>query len=155
MVIEHADFDGVERLAAATGAEIISTFNNPERSLEVLGECKRIEEILIGEDKVIKFSGTKRGEACTIVLRGASNHVLDEAERSMHDALCVLNNTVLNHKVIWGGGHSEMMMYIACEKLAQTRKGKQALAIEAYGRALKQLPIIISDNGGYDSAELI
>jgi T-complex protein 1 subunit beta len=124
MVIEHADFDGVERLAAATGAEILSTFNNPERSQSVLGECSRIEEVLIGEDKVIKFSGCKRGEACTIVLRGASTHVLDEAERSMHDALCVLVNTVINHKVIWGGGNAEMRMYLACEELAKTRKGK-------------------------------
>jgi len=155
MVIEHADFDGVERLAAATGAEILSTFNNPERSEQVLGECKVIEEIMIGEDKVIRFSGTKRGEACTVVLRGASNHVLDEAERSMHDALCVLVNTVQNHRVIWGGGHSEMQMSIACENLAKTRKGKQALAIEAFARALRQLPTIIADNGGYDSAELV
>jgi len=155
MVIEHADFDGVERLAAATGAEILSTFNNPERSDQVLGECKIIEEIMIGEDKVIRFSGTKRGEACTVVLRGASNHVLDEAERSMHDALCVLVNTVQNHRVIWGGGHSEMQMSIACENLAKTRKGKQALAIEAFARALRQLPTIIADNGGYDSAELV
>jgi len=155
MVIENADFDGVERLAAATGAEILSTFNNPERSEQVLGECKVIEEIMIGEDKVIRFSGTKRGEACTVVLRGASNHVLDEAERSMHDALCVLVNTVQNHRVIWGGGNSEMQMSIACENLAKTRKGKQALAIEAFARALRQLPTIIADNGGYDSAELV
>jgi T-complex protein 1 subunit beta len=155
MVIEHADFDGIERLAAATGGEIISTFNNPERADAVLGECKVIEEIMLGEDKVIRFSGTKRGEACTIVLRGASSHVLDEAERSMHDALCVLTNTVQFHRVIWGGGHSEMKMSIACEELAKSKKGKQALAIEAYARALRQLPTIIADNGGYDSAELV
>jgi len=53
MVIEHADFDGIERLAASTGAEILSTFDHPKRSAEVLGECKLIEEIMIGEDKVI------------------------------------------------------------------------------------------------------
>lgn len=53
MVIEHADFDGIERLAAATGAEILSTFDNPERKDVVLGHCKKIEELMIGEDKVI------------------------------------------------------------------------------------------------------
>jgi len=57
MVIEHADFDGIERIAAATGAEILSTFDNPERKDKVLGKCDLIEEIIIGEDKVIKFSG--------------------------------------------------------------------------------------------------
>lgn len=154
MVIEHADFDGIERLAASTGAEILSTFDAPERSDEVLGACLRIEEVLIGEDKLIKFSGTKKSEACTVVLRGASTHILDEAERSLHDALCVLYDTVKSSKVVYGGGHTEMRMSIACDELAKTVKGKQALAIEAFARALRQLPTIICDNGGYDSAEI-
>lgn len=154
MVIEHADFDGIERLAASTGAEILSTFDAPERSDVVLGGCKRIEEILIGEDKLIKFSGTKKGEACTVVLRGASTHILDEAERSLHDALCVLTDTVKTSKVVYGGGHTEMKMSIAVDQLAKTVKGKQALAIEAFARALRQLPTIICDNGGLDSAEI-
>lgn len=59
MVIEHADFDGIERLAASTGAEILSTFDHPERKDKVLGECKLIEEIMIGEDKVIHLQGCK------------------------------------------------------------------------------------------------
>lgn len=59
MVIEHADFEGIERLSAATGAEILSTFDNPERKSDVLGHCDLIEEIMIGEEKLIKFSGCK------------------------------------------------------------------------------------------------
>jgi len=133
----------------------LSTFDSPERSEKVLGECKLIEEIMIGEDKLIKFGGCKVGEACTIVLRGASTHILDEAERSLHDALCVLVQTVKNRRVIYGGGNSEMRMSIACDNLAKQTKGKQALAIEAYSRALRQIPTILADNGGYDSAELI
>jgi T-complex protein 1 subunit beta len=62
----------------------------------VLGRCSLIEEIMIGEETAIKFSGCARNEACTIVLRGASSHILDEAERSLHDALCVLVSTVKN-----------------------------------------------------------
>jgi T-complex protein 1 subunit beta len=155
LVIEHADFDGIERIAAATGGEILSTFDSPERADQVVGICKRIEEVMIGEDKLIRFKGCKVNEACTIVLRGASSHILDEAERSLHDALCVLVQTVKNKKVVYGGGHTEMKMSIAVDALAKTIKGKQAIAIEAYARALRQLPTIISDNGGYDSAELI
>lgn len=124
MVIEHADFEGIERISAALGAEILSTFDSPERSEEVLGTCDSIEEILIGEDKVIKFSGCKRNEACTIVLRGSSQHILDEAERSLHDALCVLVQTVKNKQVIYGGGNAELHMALACEALAKTIKGK-------------------------------
>lgn len=61
------------------GAEICSTFEQPE--LATLGTCDLIDEIMVGEDKLVRFSGCKSGEACTIVLRGASSHVLDEAER--------------------------------------------------------------------------
>lgn len=119
LVIEHADFEGVERLAAATGAEILSTFDAPERSNEVLGYCDLIEEIMIGEDKVIRFSGCKKDEACTVVLRGASNHIIDEAERSLHDALCVLVSTITNRKVVYGGGNAEMTMAREVDKLAE------------------------------------
>jgi T-complex protein 1 subunit beta len=57
-------------------------------------------------------------------LRGASQHILDEAERSLHDALCVLVQTVKNKYVVYGGGNSEMQMSAACLTLAQTVKGK-------------------------------
>merc|ERR1719198_1625732 len=108
MAIEHSDFDGTERLAAVLGADIVSTFENPDQTR--LGTCKKIEEIMIGEDKVIKFSGCAQGEACTIILRGASTHILDEAERSLHDALAVLYQTVSETRVVHGGGSTEMAM---------------------------------------------
>merc|ERR1719421_171701 len=88
MAIEHSDFDGTERLAAVLGADIISTFDSPEEN--VLGECKVIEEMMIGEDKVVQFKGCKQGQACSIVLRGSSAHVLAEARRSLHDAIAVI-----------------------------------------------------------------
>ena len=153
MVIEHADFDGIERLSAVLGSEILSTFDNP--SAEVLGSCDSIEEIMIGEDKVIKFSGCHKNEACTIVLRGSGQHILDEAERSLHDAICVLIAASKNHKTILGGGNSEMRMSLAVDELAKSMSGKQAIAVEAFARALRQLPTIICENGGYDAAELV
>lgn len=153
MVIEHADFDGMERLAAVLGAEILSTFDDPEA--DVLGSCARIEEEMIGEDKVIKFTGCQRNEACSIVLRGSGNHILDEAERSLHDAICVLISAVKNHKTIYGGGNAEIRMSLAVGDLANKVEGKQSLAIEAFARALRQLPTIIADNAGYDSAEIV
>ena len=154
-VIEHADFEGVERLSKALGAEILSTFDSPDTADRVLGYSEKVEEIMVGEDKLIKFSGCKLGESCSVVLRGSSEHLLDEAERSLHDALCVLVKTVQEKKTIYGGGNSEISMANAVEDLARQVKGKQALAIEGFARALKRLPTIIADNGGYDSAELV
>jgi len=135
MVIEHADFDGIERLSAVLGAEILSTFDDP--TADVLGHCASIEEEMIGEDKVIKFGGCQKNEACTIILRGSGNHILDEAERSLHDAICVLIAAVKNHRVIYGGGNMEVRMSLAVAELANTVEGKQSLAIEAYARALR------------------
>eukprot|EP00246_Nothoceros_aenigmaticus_P017770 TRINITY_DN8909_c0_g1_i1.p1 TRINITY_DN8909_c0_g1~~TRINITY_DN8909_c0_g1_i1.p1 ORF type:complete len:530 (-),score=140.30 TRINITY_DN8909_c0_g1_i1:172-1761(-) len=153
MAIEHADFDGIERLALVTGGEITSTFDNPESVR--LGHCKLIEEIMIGEDRLIHFSGVELGQACTIVLRGASSHVLDEAERSLHDALCVLSQTVLDSRVVWGGGWPEILMAKHVDDLARKTPGKKSIAIEHFGMALRAIPTTIADNAGLDSADLV
>ncbi|AQK89673.1 Putative TCP-1/cpn60 chaperonin family protein [Zea mays] len=153
LAIEHADFEGIERLALVTGGEIASTFDNPD-SVK-LGHCKVIEEIMIGEDRLIHFSGVAMGQACTIVLRGASEHVLDEAERSLHDALCVLSQTVNDTRVLFGGGWPEMLMAKEVDELARKTPGKRSHAIDAFSHALQAIPTIIADNAGLDSAELI
>ena len=111
MAIEHADFEGVERLALVLGGEIVSTFDRPDKVK--LGQCDLIEEIMIGEDKLLRFSGVKLGEACSIVLRGATQQILDEAERSLHDALCVLTSTIKDPRIVYGGGK---MMFIPEKK---------------------------------------
>ena len=118
MVIEHADFDGIERLAAVLGADILSTFDLPNP--DVLGSCGTIEEMMIGEDKVIKFSGCGAREACSIILRGSGSHILDEAERSLHDVICVLIEAVKSHRVVYGGGNSEIRMMLAIHDLSKS-----------------------------------
>merc|ERR1719265_1242943 len=153
MAIEHSDFDGTERLAAVLGADIVSTFDNPEETK--LGVCDKISEMMIGEDKVIKFSGCKQGEACTIVLRGASSHILDEAERSLHDALAVLYQTVQETRVVYGGGAMECAMAQAITDKMAAVEGKESIAMEAFAKALRQIPAIMADNAGYDSADLV
>lgn len=153
MAIEHADFDGIERLAAVTGGDIASTFDRPDDIR--IGECDLIEEVIIGEDRLIRFSGVKTGNACSVILRGASTHLLDEAERSLHDALAVLTQTVKHSQTIMGGGCTEILMAEAIDAKAPSIPGKKALAMEAFSRALRQLPSIIADNGGYDSSELV
>lgn len=155
MSIEHADFDGIERLALVTGGEIASTFDHPE-SVK-LGYCETIEEVIIGEDTLIKFSGMSEGggKACTIVLRGATEQLLDEAERSLHDALAVLSQVVKEPRTTLGGGCSEMVMAKAVDSLAQKVPGKKRIAVDAFSTALRQLPTILADNAGLDSAALV
>lgn len=151
--IEHADFDGVERLALVTGGEITSTFDHPENVK--LGHCDLIEEVIIGEDTLIKFSGVAAGNACTVVLRGATEQLLDEAERSLHDALAVLSQTVKEPRTTLGGGCAEMVMAKAVAEAAQNVEGKKAIAVESFSKALQQLPTILADNAGFDSSDLV
>lgn len=151
--IEHADFDGVERLALVTGGEVVSTFDNPEKVK--LGYCDLIEEVIVGEDVMTKFSGVSEGQACTIILRGATDNLLDEAERSLHDALSVVSQTTTETRTVLGGGCTEVNMSKAVDQAAQNESGKKSLAIEAFARALRQLPTILSDNAGFDSSELV
>lgn len=153
MAIEHADFDGIERLALVTGGDIVSTFEEPERVK--LGHCDLIEEIMIGEDKLLRFSGVPLGEACSVVIRGATQQILDEAERSLHDALCVLASTIKNTKVIPGGGCPEMIIYKAVTEEAGKVSGKESIAMESFAKAFLTIPITLSDNGGFDSAFLV
>lgn len=153
MAIEHADFEGIERLALVTGGEIVSTFDNPD--LVKLGTCDYIEQVMIGEDILLKFGGVALGEACTVVIRGATQQIIDEADRSLHDALCVLAATVKESRIVYGGGCSEMLMAVAVNNAAAKTPGKEAVAMESFARALQQLPTIIADNAGYDSSQLV
>jgi len=153
MAIEHADFDGIERLALVTGGEIVSTFGNPE--MVKIGKCDLIEQVSIGDETLLKFSGVPLGEACSVVLRGATEQIIGEAERSLHDALCVLTSTVKEPRTVYGGGCSEMVMARAVDELATKTPGKESRAMESFANALRQLPSIIAENGGYDSALLV
>jgi len=153
MAIEHADFEGIERLALVLGAEIVSTFDNPEGAK--IGTCDLIEEVMIGEDKLMRFSGVKQGQACSLVLRGATEQILDEAERAIHDVLCVLYSTVKETRTVFGGGCSEALMAQAVQALVEKHGGKEQHAIQSFANALRQLPTIMADNAGLDSADLI
>ncbi|KAF5362596.1 hypothetical protein D9758_009589 [Tetrapyrgos nigripes] len=155
LVIEHADFDGVERLSLVTGGEIVSTFGNPDKVK--LGYAQVVEEVMIGEDKLIKFSGLpSSSSACTVVLRGSTNQILDEAERSLHDALSVLSQTAsTEHRTVLGGGCSEMLMACAVDTLARKTTGKKSVAIESFAKALRTIPAILAGNAGLDATELV
>lgn len=71
-------------------------------------KIENLFQIMIGEDVLLRFSGVPLGEACTIVIRGATQQILDEAERSLHDALCVLAATVRESRIVYGGGKKRL-----------------------------------------------
>uniref|UniRef100_A0A7S0YYS6 CCT-beta n=1 Tax=Hemiselmis tepida TaxID=464990 RepID=A0A7S0YYS6_9CRYP len=151
--IEQADFGGVELLALATGAEIVSTFDIPSKIK--LGKCKIVEEIMVGEEKMTRFSGCSNGDTCTIILRGANSQILDEAERSLHDALCVLSQVIRDPRLVWGGGNIETQIASELENFCKKIPGKIALAVESFSKSIQAIPKIVSENAGLDSIDLI
>lgn len=150
-VIEQADFSGVERLNKVLGGNIISSFDRITES--DLGSCKKVQNIVIKGTKMIKLEGIKRG-AATIVLFGSSKEILEEAERSIHDAICVLKNIKKYPYCVYGGGSIEMGLSMELLKLAAETKTKEAEGIECFARALQQIPKILAENAGFDGDEV-
>jgi T-complex protein 1 subunit beta len=149
-VIEHADFDGVERLNKVLGGSLVSTFDNIKES--DFGTCAKVSTIEIKGHKMVKFEGIKRG-ASTIIICGSSKEMLDEAERSVHDALCVLKRIKQSPFCLYGGGCTETALALELSKLAIDTKTKESEAIEKFSCALLNIPKILADNCGYDGDE--
>ncbi|KAK1349878.1 subunit beta of T-complex protein 1 [Hamiltosporidium tvaerminnensis] len=149
-VIEHADFDGVERLVKFVGGKIMSTFDSLNE--DCYGSCKEIRNIVVDNERMIKFFVGNEGDGpCTIVLKGGSKEMLDEAERSIHDVLCVLKGIYEVGGVVCGGGAIEMSLALMLNDLAIKTAGKESEAILAFMRALIQIPFILAENAGFDA----
>lgn len=151
--IEQADFDGIEKLALCTGAEITSTFDEPSKIK--LGLCKIVEEVVIGDEKYIRFGGCANQGSCSIVIRGSNEQIIDEAERSLHDALSILIQSIKNPKYIWGGGYSEMKIGNSIEYLSKKFQCKKSLSIASFAIAIQRIPEIIMENAGLEPIFLI
>ena len=105
MAVKNISSGDMEKLAKATGGIIqASTKDIPS---EGLGEAKLVEEVKIGDDKLVYVRECKNPHAVTVMIRGGSEHVVDEAERSFHDALCVVRNAIEDGKIVAGGGAPE------------------------------------------------
>jgi len=143
----------MEKLAKATGAKILAS--TKDLSSEGLGEAKLVEEVKIGDDKLIYIRECKDPRAVTIVLRGGSEHVVDEAERSLHDGLCVVRNAVEDGKIVAGGGASEAEAAKELKSYATTVGGREQLAIEAFAEALENIPMTLAGNAGLDPIDIM
>jgi len=160
--IEHADFEGVERLAHVLGAELASTFSKDIGTSKIkLGTCERLEErsdLISGKnDAMLLFSGVPCKGACTIILRGATKNILDEIERSIHDALCVVLKAFNDRRYMLGAGCIDALL---SKKLADEAKtdritGIDKLIFEELSGALLEIPTVLCENCGMDSAAII
>lgn len=138
----------IELVAIATGGRIIPRFS--EITPEKLGSCGTIREIGFGttSDRMLVIEECPNSKAVTIFIRGASRMVVAEAERSLHDALCVIRNLVKDNRVTYGGGASEIALSLAIMQEADETAGIQQYAMRAFASALETVPMALSENSG-------
>ena len=145
--------EDMEKLAKATGGIIQASMQDV--SPEGLGEAKLVEEIKFGNDRRIYVRDCKNPHSVTVVIRGGSEHVVEEAERSFHDALCVVRDVVVDGKIVAGGGAPEAETAKQLRDYAVKVGGRGQLAIEAYADALEAIPLTIAENSGLDPIDIM
>jgi thermosome len=143
----------IEKLSRATGATIIT--NIQELSAEDLGYAGLVEERKVAGDDMIFVEECKDPKAVTILVRGGTEHVVDETERALHDAVSVVGLMAKDPRVIYGGGAIEISLASKLGEYAKSVGGREGLAVEAYADAVRQIPRTLAENGGMDPIDTV
>jgi len=140
----------IELIAIATGGRIVPRFQ--ELSADKLGSAGLVREMSFGttKDKMLVIEECKNSKAVTIFLRGGTKMIIEEAKRSMHDALCVVRNLVRDNRVVYGGGAAEISCAIAVSKEADSIKTIEQYAFRAFSDALEAVPLALAENCGLE-----
>merc|ERR1712165_347287 len=140
----------IELIAIATGGRIVPRFQ--ELSADKLGSAGLVREISFGttSDRMLVIEECKNSKAVTIFLRGGTKMIIEEAKRSMHDALCVVRNLVRDNRVVYGGGAAEIACSIAVSKEADNIKTIEQYAFRSFAEALESVPLALAENSGLD-----
>ncbi len=139
----------LQKLARATGGKIVNGIK--ELSSSDLGSASLVEERKVGEDDMTFVTGCKNPRSVSILIRGGSEHVTQEVERSLNDALKVVSSVLEDGVVCPGGGATEIDLAVKLRKFAPTVGGREQLAVEAFAQSLECIPWALAENGGFDS----
>ncbi|KAK9144217.1 hypothetical protein Sjap_004120 [Stephania japonica] len=151
--------EDLRHVAKATGATVVSTFADMEGEetfdSSLLGSADEVVEERVADDDVIMIKGTKTTSAVSLILRGANDFMLDEMDRSLHDALCIVKRTLESNTVVAGGGAVESALSVYLEYLATTLGSREQLAIAEFAESLLIIPKVLSVNAAKDATELV
>ncbi|ESW31531.1 hypothetical protein PHAVU_002G245800 [Phaseolus vulgaris] len=151
--------EDMRHVAKATGATMVSTFADMEgeETFEpsFLGSADEVVEERISDDAVVMIKGTKTTSAVSLILRGANDHMLDEMDRALHDALSIVKRTLESNTVVAGGGAVEAALSVYLEYLATTLGSREQLAIAEFAESLLVIPKVLSVNAAKDATELV
>ncbi len=153
LAVRRVKKSDMEKLARATGAKIVTRIE--DLSKDDLGEAELVEERKIAGESMIFVEGCKNPKAVTILVRGGAEHVVDEAERAIKDAIGAVTSAIESGKVLAGGGAPEMAVAVRLREYAQRVGGKEQLAIEAFADALEIIPRTLAETAGMDPVDTI
>ena len=151
--VKNVSSGDIEKLSKATGGKVVASVK--DLSTDSLGAAKIVEEAKIGDDKLVYVRDAKNPKAVTIVIRGGTEHVVDEAERSLHDALSVVRNAMEDGKIVAGGGAPEAEVAKRLREYAVKVGGREQLAIEGFANALEAVPTTLAENAGLDPIDVL
>ncbi len=151
--IESVNESDMEKLEKATGANIIN--NLKELSKDDLGKAGIIKERLISGERMTFIEDVAKGKAVTLLLRGGTEHVIDEIERAIEDALKVISITIEDGIVLPGGGAVDIELSHAVKDYAETLTGREQIAAQAFADALTVIPRTLAANAGMDGIDVL
>jgi len=141
------------KLAKATGGRIVGRVDDLNDA--ELGLAENVEERKVEEDNWVFIEGCKNPKAISILVRGGSQRVIDEADRSMHDALMVVKDVIEKPAIVYGGGAPEAFIALKLREWSKTLSGREQLAVEKFADALESIPLALARNAGMNPIDTI
>lgn len=154
LVVRDIERDEIEFIAKTLGLQPIAHVDSMKP--EKLGSAALVEDVAVGTGRVVKVTGiAKRGATATVLLRGSNALVLDEADRSLHDALCVVRCLVHNRALLPGGGAAEIELALALQAWAKELPGQDAIVMRAVADAVEVIPYTLAENAGLNAIAIV
>jgi len=153
IAVRRAKKSDMEKLAKATGGKVITSLEDITK--QDLGYADLVEERKIGEDKMTFIEGCKNPHSVAILIRGGTQRIVDEAERSVHDALCVVQDVVQEPKIVAGGGAPEVEVARVIREYASSLPGREQLAVQKFAEGIETVPITLGENAGLDPIDIL
>ena len=153
LAVRRVKQSDMEKLAKATGGRIVTQIEDLNSS--DLGNANLVEERKVSDDKMTFVEGCKNPKAVSILVRGGTERIVDEAERAIHDALSVVRDVVVEPRVLVGGGATEAEIARLLRAYAQKLSGKEQLAVQSYAEALEVIPMTLAENAGMDPIDAL
>jgi thermosome len=143
----------VERVHETTGASIVSKIQNVTAA--DLGKAKLVEQRIVGDDKMLFIEGTPKSSVVTILVRGGTDHIVDEVDRALNDALYVVRDVVMHPQITYGGGSLAAEISMQLRSYASSLEGREQYAVNAFSDAIESLPTTLAENAGLDPIDVI